>query len=141
MEVPSEGGTISSSQDQSEEAEDVNDVELDGSSSVPKLKPYFDAHEGCCIEVLPGGTTIKGKLKEGPDGFCLVVFPGEKPFESQVPNLWLQTSADADAAGSKSRLKRPRAKAKAKGKSKAKPAQAKKNHELEEEEAEEEEAE
>ena len=62
--------------------------------------------------VLEEGKCIYGKLKEGAAGFCMVYFPDEEPFKSQVPNLWLSSCKSTPA------FKRGKALGKAKKKAK-----------------------
>lgn len=92
----SQGGTILGSSEEEAAAA--------AARSIPEQHPYFDAAQGCYVKLLAGGETVRGELLPGPEGMCLVKFPGEPEFQSQVPNLFLETNKDQP----KSRLKRAR---------------------------------
>ena len=92
----SQGGTILGSSEEEAAAA--------AARSIPEQHPYFDAAQGCYVKLLAGGETVRGELLPGPEGMCLVKFPGEPEFQSQVPNLFLETNKDKP----KSRLKRAR---------------------------------
>ena len=49
-------------------------------------KAYFDPAVGCYIRLKPDGQEVPGELSEGHEGFCMVRFPSEMPFQSEVPN-------------------------------------------------------
>ena len=85
-------------------------------------KAYFDPSQGCYVKALEGGKCIHGELKEGAAGFCMVYFPDEEPFESQVPNLWLSSRKSTPAFKFSKRGKAAFGKAKKKAKRAAEPA-------------------
>ena len=138
VEIISHGGTVISSASSDQAGADLQAMIQEG--MVPGgQKPYFDPSAGCYVRVLAGGQSEKAELSKGPAGFCLAQFPGEHPFTSQVPNLWLETQAK----GKGPKLKRARGKAVPKKKAKAKakaaePCKTPEPLEKEDEEAEEE---
>ena len=115
VEIIRHGGTVISSASSDQAGADLQAMIQEG--MVPGgQKPYFDPSAGCYVRVLAGGQSEKAELSKGPAGFCLAQFPGEHPFTSQVPNLWLETQAK----GKGPKLKRARGKAVPKKNAKAK---------------------
>lgn len=106
-----------------DDAVDETALEVPGSGSdlMPVGKPYFDPSKGVFLQILSDGSQQEGQMTPGANGFCTVSFPGSdiEPFESQVPNLFLEAPAPKGAvrfqtpAGAKSRRRKPKAKAKA----------------------------
>ncbi|CAE7458668.1 unnamed protein product, partial [Symbiodinium microadriaticum] len=47
-------------------------------------KAYFDPAVGCYIRLKPDGQEVPGELSEGHEGFCMVRFPSEMPFQSEA---------------------------------------------------------
>ena len=113
-------GVIHDSQSEieiSSEAEEPAAAKTSGRSK----KAYFDPAVGCYIRLQADGQEVRGELSEGPEGFCMVRFPSEMPFQSEVPNLWLAQIKEGKQGP---KLKRARAKATAKAKGKSKQSSA-----------------
>ena len=100
---------------------DSEEEDLQAAAAIPLAKAYFDPSQGCYVKALEGGKCIHGELKEGA-GLCMVHFPDEEPFESQVPNLWLSSRKSAPAFKFSKRGKAAFGKAKKKAKRAAEPA-------------------
>ncbi|CAJ1397113.1 unnamed protein product [Effrenium voratum] len=101
---------------------DSEEEDLQAAAAIPLAKAYFDPSQGCYVKALEGGKCIHGELKEGAAGFCMVYFPDEEPFESQVPNLWLSSRKSTPAFKFSKRGKAAFGKAKKKAKRAAEPA-------------------
>ena len=95
---------------------DLEEEDLQAAAAIPLAKAYFDPSQGCYVKALEGGKCIHGELKEGAAGFCMVHFPDEEPFQSQVPNLWLSSRKSAPAFKFSKRGKAAFGKAKKKAK-------------------------
>ena len=61
--------------------------------SRPIGKPYFDPSRGKFIQLLENGSEQEGIMSPGPLGFYVVKLPDSEAFESQVPNLFLESSS------------------------------------------------
>ena len=84
-------------------------------------KAYIDPAVGCYIRLQADGQEVRGELSEGAEGVCVVRFPSEMPFQSEVPNLWLAQIKEGKQGP---KLKRARAKATARAKGKCKQSSA-----------------
>ncbi|CAE7834083.1 unnamed protein product [Symbiodinium sp. CCMP2592] len=124
-------GVIHDSQSEIEICSSENEEPAAAKTKGRAKKAYFDPAAGCDIRLNPDGQEVRGELSEGPEGFCMVRFPSEMPFQSEVPNLWL-----AEKEGKKGpKLKRARGKAKAKAKGKCKQSSAPEEQEAQDSEA------
>ncbi|CAE7316441.1 unnamed protein product [Symbiodinium sp. CCMP2592] len=95
-------GVIHDSQSEIEICSSENEEPAAAKTKGRAKKAYFDPAAGCYIRLNPDGQEVRGELSEGPEGFCMVRFPSEMPFQSEVPNLWLaekeQEAPDSEAA-------------------------------------------
>ena len=115
-------GVIHDSQSEIEISSEAEDPEpAAAKTSGRSNKAYFDPAVGCYIRLQADGQEVRGELSEGPEGFCMVRFPSEMPFQSEVPNLWLAQIKEGKQGP---KLKRARAKATAKAKGKSKQSSA-----------------
>ena len=96
-----------------DDAVDETALEVPGSGSdlMPVGKPYFDPSKGVFLQILSDGSQQEGQMTPGANGFCTVSFPGSdiEPFESQVPNLFLDVSKhrqEPKAGGGSRKLRR-----------------------------------
>ena len=104
-----------------DDAVDETALEVPGSGSdlMPVGKPFFDPSRGVFLQILSDGSQQEGQMTPGAHGFCMVSFPESTPFESQVPNLFLEAPAPKSAvrfqtpAATKSSRRKPKGKAKA----------------------------
>ncbi|CAE7783913.1 unnamed protein product [Symbiodinium sp. CCMP2592] len=125
-------GVIHDSQSEIEICSSENEEPAAAKTKGRAKKAYFDPAAGCYIRLNPDGQEVIGELSEGPEGFCMVRFPSEMPFQSEVPNLWL---AQMNEGKKGPKLKRARGKAKAKAKGKCKQSSAPEEHEAPDSEA------
>ncbi|CAE7281739.1 unnamed protein product [Symbiodinium sp. CCMP2592] len=125
-------GVIHDSQSEIEICSSENEEPAAAKTKGRAKKAYFDPAAGCYIRLNPDGQEVRGELSEGPEGFCMVRFPSEMPFQSEVPNLWL---AQMNEGKKGPKLKRARGKAKAKAKGKCKQSSAPEEQEAPDSEA------
>lgn len=90
---------------------------------------YTDSVKAAVVRRFANGAVVEAKMCCGPGGFAMAEFPGDPPFESEVPNAYMQivqekSEGECHLSGqpskSKAKGKAPKGKAKAKGKAKGK---------------------